>query len=70
MNTVYAWIAAVACGDLAMTVAAFFNSLLSGSHYVDAVDRRFAKLSGWLKNGELMRSLVGPPPVAKFKRPA
>ncbi len=36
--------------------------------YRDAVDRSFAELSGLSKNGELMRSLVGPPAVAGFKR--
>lgn len=36
--------------------------------YLEAVDRSFAELSGLLRNGELMSSLMGPPAVSGFKR--
>ncbi len=36
--------------------------------YLDATDRSFGELSMLLQTGELMRSLVGSPAVAGFKR--
>ena len=63
MNTVYA-----KTSTLFHAMAAHTDEHVD--RYLDATDRSFGELSMLLQTGELMFSLIGPPPVAKFKRPA